>query len=210
MNLEIIKLTESQIDLAGSAMARAFFDDPVSVYMFPDETERRRLAPWHFSTFIRYAYPSGEVYTTSGAPDGNAVWLPPGQSDMDPDRMRQVGLDRAAEVLGEAAWQRFGTICDYVDALQPIEVPGPHWFLPLLGVDPPLQGKGVGSALLRPILERADIDGLPAYLWTAKSRNVPFYQRHGFEVVTEGVEPTSGVRFWTMRRPPQGANSKND
>jgi hypothetical protein len=56
---------------------------------------------------------------------------------------------------------------------------------------------------LRPTLERADRENLPVYLWTAKARNVPFYQRHGFEVVTEGVEPTSGIRFWTCRRMPR-------
>jgi GNAT superfamily N-acetyltransferase len=204
--MEIVRLPESQIDLAGAAMARAFFDDPVSVYTYPDEAERRRLAPWHFSTFIRYAHSFGEVYTTNGTPLGSAVWLPPGQAEIDPEFAHQAGLDRAAEVLGEVAWRRFGTICDYVDALQPLEVPGPHWSLPLLGVDPTRQGQGVGSALLRPILERADADGLPAYLWTAKSRNVPFYRRHGFEVVTEGVEPTSSVRFWTMRRLPRAAS----
>jgi GNAT superfamily N-acetyltransferase len=79
-------------------------------------------------------------------------------------------------------------------------MPEPHWYLPLLGVDPALQGRGAGSALLKVVLDRADSARLPAYLWTAKARNVSFYQRRGFEVLTEGVEPDSGIRFWTMRR----------
>jgi GNAT superfamily N-acetyltransferase len=103
--------------------------------------------------------------------------------------------------LGAAAWERFSSVCDYVEALHPKEVPEPHWYLPLLGVDPRLQRQGAGSALLKVILDRADKDALPAYLWTAKSRNVPFYQRHGFEVSTEGEEPGSGIWFWTMKRP---------
>ena len=115
-------------------------------------------------------------------------------------RLAQAGLDRAPDVLGAAAWDRFISVCDFVEELHPKEVPEPHWYLPLLGVDPVLQGQGVGSALLKVILDRADRDGLPAYLWTAKARNVPFYQHHGFRVLTEGVEPTSSIRFWTCRR----------
>jgi GNAT superfamily N-acetyltransferase len=198
--MKIVPLEESQIEAAGAAMARAFFVDNVMEYMYPDEDERRRLGPWHFGAFIRYGYLFGEVYTTSGNPDGTAVWFRPGEADLTDERVQLSGLDRAADVLGADAWARFSTVCEYVESLHPKEVPEPHWYLPLLGVDPALQGKGAGSALLRVILDRADRDGLPAYLWTAKARNVAFYQKHGFEVLTEGVEPTSGIRFWTMRR----------
>ncbi|MCM3903036.1 MAG: GNAT family N-acetyltransferase [Pyrinomonadaceae bacterium] len=198
--IEIVPLEESQIEAAGAAMARAFFIDHIMEYMFPDDDERRRLAPWHFSAFIRYGYLFGEVYTTSGSPDGTAVWFRPGGSELTAERIELAGLDQAPNVLGAASWARFSSVCDYVERLHPKEVPEPHWYLPLLGVDPALQGQGVGSALLKVILDRADRDGLPAYLWTAKARNVPFYQKRGFDVVTEGVEPTSGIRFWTMKR----------
>jgi GNAT superfamily N-acetyltransferase len=205
-DIAITSLQESQIEAAGELMARAFFDDPVVVYMYPDENERKRLTPWHFTAFIRYTYFFGEVYTTSGTPLGTAVWFPPplntGEVEMTPERLEQAGLDKASEVLGAEPFQRFNRVCDYIEQFHPKEVPGPHWFLPLLGVNPPNQGQGVGRALLRPVLERADRDALPAYLWTAKARNVPFYQQQGFEVVTESVEPTSGIRFWTCRRMP--------
>jgi GNAT superfamily N-acetyltransferase len=204
--MQIVSLLESQIDAAGELMARAFSDDPITVYMYPDEEERKHLTPWHFSAFIRYAFLFGEVHTTSGSPAGVAVWFPPplnsGEVEMTPARLEQAGLDRAEDVLGAKPWERFNRVCEYVEAFHPKEVPGPHWFLPLLGVDTENQGQGVGSALLRPTLERADRENLPVYLWTAKARNVPFYQRHGFEVVTEAVEPTSGIRFWTCRRMP--------
>jgi GNAT superfamily N-acetyltransferase len=198
--INIVPLEEPQIEAAGAAMARAFFVDPITEYMFPNEDERRRLAAWHFSAFIRYGYLFGEVYTTSPNANGTAVWFRPGESELTAERIKQAGLDRAPDVLGAASWARFNSVCDYVERLHPQEVPQPHWYLPLLGVDPELQGKGAGTALLRPILDRADKDALPAYLWTAKARNVPFYQRLGFEVLTHGVEPASQIPFWTMRR----------
>lgn len=198
--MKIVPLEEAQIDAAGEAMARAFFVDHIMEYMFPNEDERRRLAPWHFSAFIRYGYLFGEVYTTSGSPDGTAVWFRPGESELTDQRIEQAGLNRAPNILGAAAWTRFNSVCDYVERLHSKEAPEPHWYLPLLGVDPALQGQGAGSALLKIILDRAENDGFSTYLWTAKARNVPFYQRHDFRVLTEGVEPTSEIRFWTMRR----------
>ena len=72
--------------------------------------------------------------------------------------------------------------------------------MPRLGVEPDRQGQGIGSALIQPVLGRADAEGLPCYLETTKERNVTFYRRHGFDVVAEGDLPDLGPPFWTMRR----------
>ena len=51
-----------------------------------------------------------------------------------------------------------------------------------------VQGKGVGSKLIRIGLERADKAGVPCYLESSNPKNIPFYKRHGF-VVCEEVYP---------------------
>jgi GNAT superfamily N-acetyltransferase len=80
----------------------------------------------------------------------------------------------------------------------------PHHYLFLLGVDPSMQGRGVGRTLIGPILERCDRDSLPAYLETATERNIPFYQSLGFVVTGEHhIEDGPLMRF--MRRAPRGA-----
>lgn len=66
---------------------------------------------------------------------------------------------------------------------------------------PGQQGAGVGSALMAPILARADADRVPCYLETAEAANVAFYQRRGFVTVRQGTAP-AGVPYWTMRRDP--------
>ena len=47
-----------------------------------------------------------------------------------------------------------------------------HWYLEVLGTRPDRQGEGLGSALIRHGLERAEQDGLPAYLESSKESNV--------------------------------------
>ncbi|WP_373696803.1 GNAT family N-acetyltransferase [Microvirga yunnanensis] len=59
----------------------------------------------------------------------------------------------------------------------------PHWYLPLIGVNPAQQGKGYGSALLKHALRLCDEDGTLAYLESSNPKNIPLYQRHGFQVL---------------------------
>jgi GNAT superfamily N-acetyltransferase len=73
----------------------------------------------------------------------------------------------------------------------------------ILGVDPAEQGRGIGRMLLEHIFDRADATGAACYLETTQPKNVSFYQNSGLEVVEHGPEPTSGLAYWTLRRPPR-------
>jgi hypothetical protein len=146
----IVRLEESLIERAGDAMARAFFNDPLCVYMLPDEEERARLTPWHFSAFLRYAHLFGEVYTTSGTPDATAAWLPPGESEMTAERIEQSGLNKVPQVLGAEAWGRFARVSDYIEGLHPREASEPHWYLPLNRSRHTTTGAGHGWCLAQP------------------------------------------------------------
>ena len=199
----VVRLDEQQIEEAGAALARGFVDDALARHFLPDPQERARLIPWHFSALVRYGYLFGEVWTTTERADGAAVWLPPGDLAMTPERLEQAGIHRAPDILGAEAWQRLTSVLGHLEPLRAIAVPTDHWYLMLLGVDLALQRKGIGSALLAPTLERADRERLPCYLETMEAHNVLFYERHSFVVVTSEVEPGSGLRFWTMRRDPR-------
>ena len=89
-----------------------------------------------------------------------------------------------------------------IESMHPHEEP--HWYLATLGTDPEVQGRGIGSALLRPVLEHCDAEGQPAYLESSKEKNLAFYSRHGFEVVKEVPLPGGGPTIWTMWRDPKG------
>jgi len=79
----------------------------------------------------------------------------------------------------------------------------PHWYLAVLGTDPPAQGQGLGSAVLAPVLAQCDADGVGAYLESSKERNIAFYARHGFRV-TEELRLPRGPRVWAMWRDARG------
>jgi ribosomal protein S18 acetylase RimI-like enzyme len=103
---------------------------------------------------------------------------------------------RTMLVQGPRVTRRWNTVFHALHALHPA---GPHAYLGTLGVEPPLQRRGVGSALLARWLAIVDRDGLSAYLETDKSENLAFYGQAGFEVVQQAE--IFGARVWCMRRP---------
>ena len=149
----------------------AFADDPPSRWLYPDEDDFRR----DFPNFARaFAGDCLELGTACCADDGKAfaLWLPPGS-----------GADEAA-LVDHVVWRieshRHDEVFAVFEALGRVHPIEPHWYLPLIGVDPVYQGGGLGSALLRHALDRCDGEGMPAYLEATREANVRLYERHGF------------------------------
>ena len=79
-------------------------------------------------------------------------------------------------------------------------MPEPHWYLPAIGVEPEHQDRGLGSALMRAGIRRADRDGKPIYLETETEGNVGYYEHLGFEVVEEMNATGVDLPLWLMSR----------
>lgn len=200
---EVVRLADPQIQEAGRVLARAFHDDPFMVWVVPDDNKRDRRLPWGMVVSARYALKHGEVHVTGGKVEGVAIWFAPGKSPMSLLGMIMAGMILAPLKYGPASFMRIVRAMSHSEHLHKRAVPPRHWYLSLLGVDPPRQGQGLGGKLMQPVLAQADAEGLPCYLESSNPRNLPFYKRHGFEVVVEDNFPGGGPHFWTMRREPQ-------
>ena len=197
----VLPLHEAQVEHAGFVLSRAFYDDPFISYVLSDPDHRFREGPWFFSVALRAVLGFGRVDTDERVA-GAAVWLPPGTASVSDDAFADAGFVDAPRRLGAEALARFAQNLDHIAALHERLMPAPHWYLMILGVDPPYQGRGVGGELMQPVLAHCDREGIPAYLETQKARNVPFYRKHGFEVVHETEAPTGGPHWWLMSRAP--------
>jgi len=183
-------------------LARAFADDPVMSWIFPDEQMRRRRLPPFFAGSLRDVskrHDGTEVLTDpNGAVLGCAIWMAPG-TWRPPLGRALVELPALLLRLGS----RFAVASATYGAMVRVHPERPHWYLSGIGTDPPAQGSGVGGELMRSRLVRCDATGLPAYLESSKQRNVPFYERHGFRVTRELRLPGGGPTIWLMWRNPQ-------
>lgn len=197
---DVRRATAADADALAATLARAFADDPVTLHLFPDVRHRERALPRYFSILLQRAFlPTGEVWTAGGPCVGGAMWTPPAQR-----RPRWRDMARLAPMVGVIG-RRLPTAVRVMQAVERHHPPTPHWYLAVLGTDPPQQGRGVGSALLAPVLDRCDESGTPAYLESSKESNVPFYARHGFEVTRTLDLPGRGPRLWLMWREPRSS-----
>ncbi|WP_455358565.1 GNAT family N-acetyltransferase [Streptomyces sp. SYSU K21746] len=197
MGLEIRQAGESDRAALTRLLDEAFMDDPVSGWVFPDEAHRRRVHGLFLGVFVDVALSEGRV---DMAADGSAaaLWLqipagePEGEDDT-PARMRETADpdNERAELVGRLT----GAVHPTAEA---------HEYLLMIAVTPDRQGEGLGTALIAPVLERCDRDGVPAYLEASSARSRRLYERLGFEFTGTTVELPDGPPMWPMWRKPQG------
>ena len=201
MDSKIVRLDDSRLPAAAAMLGRAFHDDPLMRYAIPDPAERAQLLPPMYERMIRFGMIEGEVYATAGAPEGVAIWLPP-NAKWTRENIEASGMHEFATLIGNDAYQRYREVVSREWQARLREIPGPGWYLFILGVEPRVQRRGLGGALMRPVLERADTEQVVCYLETENERNVAFYLKQDFDVIVDGEEAVaSGVRFWTFSRP---------
>ena len=199
---EIRALEESRYAEAGRVLARAFLDDPLWAWLVPDEDARRQRLPWLFER----ALADVRVATIEAVGEplaGVATWIPPAT---------EVAAPPLGTVVGALARLRggFGRLVRYGREAAKLELEvgaAVSWRLGGIGVEPAAQGRGLGSALVRQGLERADAAGRPVVLLTSNPVNVGFYERHGFEVAAERSLPAAGPPGWAMVRPARPDNA---
>lgn len=201
---DVAPIARPRTQEAGEVLARAFDADPLYAYILADAQERRRGLQEMFVALVKYTLLYGVCHATPDI-DGAACWLRPGKTRVTLWRMVRsgMGLWTAISRFSPEARQRFMGVMGYADDVHKRLMERPHWYLWALGVEPARQGQGIGSALLPPVLARADADGLPCYLETQTEPNVCFYERRGFRVLEAGDVPGHGVPFWAMMRDPQ-------
>jgi GNAT superfamily N-acetyltransferase len=203
VSAKIARLPDSQISAAAAMLARAFHDDPLMGYTIPDPAERAQLLPAVYAPMIRFGFLAGEVYAAADPPEGVALWLPP-NAKWTRENIEASGMHLLASVIGDDAYQRYREVVGREWRARERDMPEACWYLLLLGVEPSCQRRGLGGALMRPILERAGAERLACYLETENQRNVAFYMKQGFDMIVNGEEAgASGVRFWTFCRAPK-------
>jgi GNAT superfamily N-acetyltransferase len=180
----------------GEVLGRGFWDDPVWSWICPDPIRRRRHLGAAFASVIRHRVLEGTAWTTP-ALAGGAVWAGPDDWRTRPADTARMALPLLRAIGPRGIPERLRALAR-MEAAHPTE---PHWYLEILATEPEARGRGVGTLLLEPMIERCDREGVPAYLESSKEENIPFYARFGFEVTSEITIGDDAPRLWAMWRP---------
>jgi ribosomal protein S18 acetylase RimI-like enzyme len=192
----VCKAQPDDVDALASTLTLAFDDDPLTMWLFPNDEARHCQLPRFFRSLLRASLPFGEVYAADDARCA-AIWNPPGTFPMGWWMDARLGLITTSLVGWRIIKCARGLM--YFASHHPKER---HWYLQMLGTDPEWQGHGAGSAIMAPVLERCDREGERIYLESSKKRNIPFYERHGFAVTGE-IQVPRGPVVWAMWRDPR-------
>ena len=192
------KATRADADALVDVLVRSFDADPVANWFVRQDERRAEGFEAFFGTAVRQlTLPHGEVYTTADRA-GAALWVPPGRWRMGWARQLLL-LPRGLRASGPRGLPRSLRSLAALDRLHPR---WPHLYGMFIGVDPDQQGRGIGSALMRTVIERCDRTGLPAYLEGTAEDNVRLYERFGFRTVQQLALPGAGPTSWLMWRMP--------
>jgi GNAT superfamily N-acetyltransferase len=177
-------------------LAEAFADDPVFGWLMPDDSRREARLRRYFGIDLQHlTLPHGRVWATSDL-TGAVLTLPPGKWRVPPHVSVLQGsafgvhIARAARMGATMEWRHMRLVRER------------HYYVRDIGVHPQEQGNGLGSALMRPTLERCDREGLPAYIEASSERSAALYERLGFEHIEE-LHVGGSPPLWLMLRPPR-------
>lgn len=182
----------------GQMLGGAFQDDPVWQWISRDGDRRNKHLGMMFAHAIRSRVEAGQTWTTHDI-GGAAVWAKPGHWRMTASENVR-SLIPSLRAIGATSIMRGLRALATIEKLHPSE---PHWYLEFLAADASRRGQGFGSALIQPILDRCDEEGLPAYLESSKEANLPFYNRFGFEVTNRFHIGDDAPPMWAMWREPR-------
>jgi len=188
----ITTATAAKADAVIAVIVLAFSTDPAVRWAYADPQQYLR----HFPNFVRAfggnAFAHESAYYVDGY-IGAALWLPP---EVHPDEDTMIPL--LQQTVAASLHQDLFAVLDQMGRSHPS---APHWYLPLIGVDPAHQGQGYGSALLQHALRSCDRDHLCAYLESSNPKNIPLYERHGFALLGTIQVGTAPPIFPMLRQP---------
>ena len=177
-------------------LARAFGEDPFMSWLFPAPTYRLKLVQAWMRVEVANALEMEASWVSMISDEivAGTIWSPPGRDLHESGTFNQLWY----LVLG-ANPDRTSELAQGLSMIGSCHPDEPHFYLNTVGVQPSLAGQGHGGAIIRHTLDLADVDGWPCYLESSSPRNIPLYERLGFEVIHEIALP-NGPKMWGMWR----------
>jgi GNAT superfamily N-acetyltransferase len=205
-------LESAQVEAAARLLARALHGDPAYAAVFPDAAARgaglERFFAGHLANHVPWHCSFAHVAEAGGLL-GTVTVRPPGGIRVPAARLAR-GLASLALAVGPGVIRRLLALKNTYEALERrCAGDQPYWHVHMMAVQPELQGKGLGSALLGDALRSTRREPAPIVLTTHEAINVRFYLRAGFRVTHEERAAPAGATpytVWCMRRDPARAS----
>ncbi|HWZ03014.1 MAG TPA: GNAT family N-acetyltransferase [Mucilaginibacter sp.] len=167
----------------------------------PGSASDKQLA---LTSYMDYSIIEAETYGRLFIPDdryGASIWAIPTGTLLESEK--STGKQAFIKYyLGHDALAVWLTITNFMHNQLHGVITDDTWYLSLVGVNPALQGQGLGAGLITPVLKETDGLAVATYLETFNPKNISFYKRLGYEIALEVAEPVTGATYWVLVREP--------
>ena len=186
-------------------LEKAFFNDPLFEFFWPDEKERSLKMGSVLEFFLKA---SSRVFTLDGPVGACAAVVGAcGPGEYPPSFRSVLSVAPTFVKMMVRLWisdgigilRQFMSIYFEAEKMRPKL---PYWYIVVIGVDPGQQGKNFGGNLLKRILQKADEQQVPVYLECSNPKSLDFYIRHGFSIIHEVRPCDGGPLIWGVERKP--------
>jgi GNAT superfamily N-acetyltransferase len=186
-------------DAVVETISKAFFNDPVWSWAFPDDARREQQYRVWWRMFVAASTAQEAVWIFDPGAAAAAVWVLPGGEEILPDDLARIELF-LREALGDRQAERVLALTEGFEAHHP---EGRFHYLSLLGTHPDHRGHGLGMKLLAERVSELDGLGEPALLESTNPANHERYIRLGFRHIDEWQAPEDGPPVAVMWRDPR-------
>ncbi len=197
------KASRKEKNIISEVYSRAFHNDPLFTYFFPNEETRKNKSRYTFRFSVSYAIKNGTVTASSENFEGVGVWLHSDKIDFPILSVIRHGGLMLLLKQGISSVLRQLKVDAYMKSINKRYINGSYMYLFLLAVDTEFQSKGFSSKVLLPMLKELDSKKIPCYLDTNTEKNMQLYKRFGFKVIKYSIIPGTDVHHWAMLRDPK-------
>jgi GNAT superfamily N-acetyltransferase len=194
---QIVVAGAGDAERIGSILGDAFANDPVMNWAIPNAL----LYNPFFRMMAHQQFLQHQQVYLDDRDRGAAMWLPPNVHFDIPVSFSQVLL--MLRLIASRGLRVIKPIQQLQATMARHHPHEPHYYLQSIGARQAHQGLGIGSSLLKQVTPLCDRDRMPAYLESSSEKNLPLYERHGFEVFHAEPVGDGGPTMWFMRRQPQ-------
>ena len=203
MNYKISKITDELLEESIDVLCDSIQDDPNKVYYFPEKAEREKNTKWIIRKMMTalQRFHHNYVVIQNSKVVAVSCWIPP-KEKLNLYLLIKTGLCILPFKFGVKVFKKiissFNISDSNINKFVPVKS---YWQLFYLGVAPEHQGKGLGSAIIKPILDQAKENGETIILENFTVENTKFYEKNGFRVVTK-MELEEGILMRLMMLSP--------
>ena len=197
---DVRRAEQRDVPRIAATLTIALADSRWTRWALPDDGRMQRLTRLNELDAGHRGVGTGTAWVTDDV-TAVAVWEPPHGAEGTSPLPADVEAALANELPYLTA-DRLGAVRDTAARVAEARPAGPHWWLRHLGVRPTSRRRGLGAAVLAPVLVRCDAEDTLAAAAVHSWANVRFLRGFGFEVTLDTRTTDDELPLWVLVRQP--------